>query len=205
MGALFSPDSKLMQAMGRLGDLVVLNLLFLCTCLPIFTIGAASTALYTVCFQIGTEREGSIFREYVRSFRENFRQSTILFLILAPLVLAGAFNTALLFSLGGAARYGCILAAIPLVLSVLIYGYTFPLLSRFSNSTRATLKNALFLSLGYLPRSLLISILNIFPSVLIFLDLYLFLQMGFLWLFFYYSAAAYLNALLLRKVFAGYL
>ena len=34
MGALFSPDSKLMQAMGRLGDLVVLNLLFLCTCLP---------------------------------------------------------------------------------------------------------------------------------------------------------------------------
>ena len=205
MQAFFSSDSKLMQAMGRIGDLVILNLLFFISCLPLFTIGAASAALYTVCFQMGTEKESGIFRTYVRAFRENFKQGTVVFLILALFLLAGFFDTLLLSSLAGWLRYGCILTAILLVLAVLMYSYAFPLLSQFSNGTRATLKNSLFLSLGYLPRSLLIAAVNVFPMALALLDLYLFLQAGFLWVFLYFSAAAYLNSLLLKKVFARYM
>lgn len=205
MQAFFSSDSKLMQAMGRIGDLVILNLLFFISCLPLFTIGAASAALYTVCFQMGTEKESGIFRTYVHAFRENFKQGTVVFLILALFLLAGFFDTLLLSSLAGWLRYGCILTAILLVLAVLMYSYAFPLLSQFSNGIRATLKNALFLSLGYLPRSLLIAAVNVFPMALALLDLYLFLQMGFLWVFLYFSAAAYLSTLLLKKVFARYM
>lgn len=205
MQAFFSSDSKLMQAMGRIGDLVILNLLFFISCLPLFTIGAASAALYTVCFQMGTEKESGIFRTYVHAFRENFKQGTVVFLILALFLLAGFFDTLLLSSLAGWLRYGCILTAILLVLAVLMYSYAFPLLSQFSNGIRATLKNALFLSLGYLPRSLLIAVLNVFPTALALLDLYLFLQAGFLWVFLYFSAAAYLSTLLLKKVFARYM
>lgn len=205
MQAFFSSDSKLMQAMGRIGDLVILNLLFFISCLPLFTIGAASAALYTVCFQMGTEKESGIFRTYVHAFRENFKQGTVVFLILALFLLAGFFDTLLLSSLAGWLRYGCILTAILLVLAVLMYSYAFPLLSQFSNGIRGTLKNALFLSLGYLPRSLLIAAVNVFPMALALLDLYLFLQAGFLWVFLYFSAAAYLNSLLLKKVFARYM
>lgn len=205
MQAFFSSDSKLMQAMGRIGDLVILNLLFFISCLPLFTIGAASAALYTVCFQMGTEKESGIFRTYVHAFRENFKQGTVVFLILALFLLAGFFDTLLLSSLAGWLRYGCILTAILLVLAVLMYSYAFPLLSQFSNGIRGTLKNALFLSLGYLPRSLLIAAVNVFPMALALLDLYLFLQMGFLWVFLYFSAAAYLSTLLLKKVFARYM
>lgn len=205
MQAFFSSDYKLMQAMGRIGDLVILNLLFFISCLPLFTIGAASAALYTVCFQMGTEKESGIFRTYVHAFRENFKQGTVVFLILALFLLAGFFDTLLLSSLAGWLRYGCILTAILLVLAVLMYSYAFPLLSQFSNGIRGTLKNALFLSLGYLPRSLLIAAVNVFPMALALLDLYLFLQMGFLWIFLYFSAAAYLNSLLLKKVFARYM
>ena len=205
MQALFSPDSKFMQAMGRIGDLVILNLVFLISCIPLFTIGAASAALYTVCFQLGTEKESGVFHTYVHAFRENFKQSTVLFLILALFLLTGFFDTLLLSSLAGWLRYGCILTAILLVLAVLMYSYAFPLLSQFSNGIRATLKNALFLSLGYLPRSLPVAVLNVFPVLLALLDLYLFLQLGFLWVFLYFSAAAYLNSLLLKKVFAPYI
>ena len=205
MQAFFSSDSKLMQAMGRIGDLVILNLLFFISCLPLFTIGAASAALYTVCFQMGTEKESGIFRTYVHAFRENFKQGTVVFLILALFLLAGFFDTLLLSSLAGWLRYGCILTGILLVLAVLMYSYAFPLLSQFSNGIRSTLKNALFLSLGYLPRSLLIGALNVFPMALALLDLYLFLQMGFLWISLYFSAAAYLSTLLLKKVFARYM
>lgn len=204
MGSFFSPDSKFMQTMSRLADLVVLNLLFLVSCVPLFTIGAASTAMYTVCFQLGTEKESGIFRTYFRSFQENFKQSTILFLILALLLLALFFDTLLLFSMAGWLRYGCVLTGFLLVLAVLMYSYAFPLLSQFANSTRQTLKNSLFLSLGYLPRSLLIGALNVFPLALALLNLYTFLQTAMMWAFLYFSAAAYFNSLLLKKVFAHY-
>lgn len=204
MGAFFSPDSKFMQAMGRIGDLVVLNLLFLLSCVPLVTVGAASAALYTVCFRMGTEREERLLRSYFRAFRENFRQGTILWLILALFLVTGFLNTLLLYSLEGGLHYLFLLTAVLLVLAVLMFSYAFPLVSQFSNDIRSTLKNALFLSLGYLPRSVLIAGLNIFPIVLALLDLYTFLQAGFLWVFLYFSAAAYLNAILLKKVFSRY-
>lgn len=205
MGALFSPDSKLMQAMGRIGDLVILNLLFFISCLPLFTIGAASAALYTVCFQMGTEKESGIFRTYAHAFRENFKQGTIVWLVLALFLAAGVLNTLLFYALEGMLHFLFLLTAVLLVLAVLMFSYAFPLMSQFSNDTRSTLKNSLFLSLGYLPRSLLVAALNVFPLMLALLDLNLFLQVGFLWIFLYFSSAAYLNSLLLKKVFAQYM
>ncbi len=204
MGAFFSMDSKFMQAMSRIADLVTLNVLFLLSCVPLFTIGAASAAMYTVCFRFGTDREQGVCRSYFRAFRENFKQGTILWLILALFLVTGFLNTFLLYSLEGGVRYLFLLTGILLVLAVLMFGYTFPLLSQFSNDVRSTLKNALFLSLGYLPRSIPVVALNVFPLALALLDLYVFLQAGFLWVFLYFSAAAYLNSLLLKKVFSRY-
>lgn len=206
MQALFSLDSKFMQAMSRLCDLLILNLLFLLTCLPLFTIGTASSALYDVCFRMGTDREQGIFRTYFRAFRDNFKQGTALWLIIALFGAASCANLFLFSGMGGALSYaGILFAALLLTLTVLIFSYAFPLLSRFNNDVKSTLKNALFLSVAYLPRSLVIATVNCFPLVLMILNLYTFLQMGFLWVFLYFSAGAYLNCLLLNKVFAPYL
>lgn len=205
MQTLFSPDSKFMLAMNRISDLLILNLCFLFSCIPVFTIGAAGTALYTVCFRLGTEREQGVFKSYFRAFRENFRQSTVLWLILLLCGSSACVNIWLFYQLPGIAHYGFYLFAVLLALAVLITGYVFPLLSQFSNSSRSTFKNALLLSIAYLPRSVLIALLNIFPFAIFTLDLFLFLQAGFLWIALYFSAAAYLNSLLLKKVFAPYM
>ena len=117
MGAIFSPDSKFMQAMARIADLVILNLLFLVSCIPLVTIGAASAALYTVCFRIGTDREQGVCRSYFRAFRENFRQGTILWLILVLFIIAGFVNTLLLYSLEGGLHYLFLVTSVLLVLS----------------------------------------------------------------------------------------
>ena len=204
MGAFFSPDSKFMQAMARVYDLVILNLLFLLSCVPLITIGAASAALYTVCFRIGTDREQGIFHSYFQAFRENFRQGTILWLIAVVFFGAGIVNVFLFYSMEGPLHYLFLLMTALVVLELLIYSYAFPLISQFHNKNLPTLKNALFLSLGYLPRSLVIAVVNVFPLALDLVDPYLFLQTGFLWAFLYFSAAAYINALLLKKVFAPY-
>ncbi len=205
MHGLFSPDSKFMQAMSRIFDLVILNILFLLTCLPVFTIGAASAALYTVCFRIGTEREDGVLRCYFRAFRENFKQGTAIFLLLLLFGLASGVNIRFFSTQEGILHWLSYLSVLLLAIVALIYSYAFPLLSQFNNSIKSTLSNAMLLSVGYLPRSLLMALLNSIPLVLLLFQFYMFLQMGFLWVFLYFSATAYLNALILRKVFAPYL
>ena len=88
MNGLFSPDSRFMRYMNRLADLMLLNLMFLLTSIPIVTIGASLTALYSVCFRLGTVREGGTVRDYFRAFRENFGEATKLWLL--ALLLGGA-------------------------------------------------------------------------------------------------------------------
>ena len=201
---LFSPDSKFMRAMSRLGDLMILNLIFLLSCVPLFTIGAACTALYTVCFRFDTKEEGRVLRTYFRSFKANFKQATALWLILLVCGGAAAFDGWLFLNLPGASHWLSILFAALLLLALLTASMLFPLLSQFQNGNLNTLKNALALSLGYLPRSVLMTALCVFPFALLWKDLYLFLYTGFLWVALYFSAVAFLNTKLLKKVFAPY-
>ncbi len=202
---MFSLDSKFMQTLNRLSDLMILNFLHLLTCLPVITIGAANTALNAVCIRMDTEREGGLFRTYFRAFRDSFRQSTLLWLLLA-LCIAGCCANILLFSAqSGPMRYAYIFFTALLVMAVMTSGYVFPLLSQFQNSVLGTLHNAILLSIAYLPRSLLITAVNLFPWILLFVNLYAFLKMGILWIVVYFSAAAYLNTRILQKVFAPYL
>lgn len=205
MLSLFSPDSKFMQFMSRICDLLLLNLVFLLSCIPIVTVGTACTAMYTVCFRFDTEQETGVFKGYFRSFRENFKQATVLWVILLLCGGTACWNALFFYPMPNAMHYGFYLFAGLFVLAVMIAGYVFPLLSQFRNDSLSTFKNALILSIGYLPRSVLITFLNCFPFALLLLNLYLFLQMGFLWIALYFSAAAYLNSLLLKKVFAPYL
>ncbi|MDD5863606.1 MAG: DUF624 domain-containing protein [Firmicutes bacterium] len=201
---MFSLDSKFMRGMSRIADLVILNLVYLLTCVPIVTVGAANAALYTVCFRLGTEAEGSTVKDYFRAFRENFRQGTLLWLLFLLVGSAACVDILLFSRLEGWMRWLSALFVVALILVVMMFSYVFPLLSQFQNGCKSTLKNALLLSVGYLPRTLLIGVLNVLPWVVMLTNLYLFLQAGILWLVFYFSAAAYLNACLLRKVFAPY-
>lgn len=205
MQALFSPDSRFMRIMSRVADLILLNLCYLLTCVPLFTIGAASAALYTVCFRFGTEEEKGVIRSYFRAFRENFKRGTGVWLIVLLCGAAALVNAWVFYAMPGGLRFLSVIFAILFVLALLIFGYAFPLLSQFADGVWPTLRNALILSLGYLPRSLLIAVVNVVPFILMLTDFYLFLQAAFLWTVLYFSLAAYVNTFLLKGVFAPYL
>ncbi len=201
---LFSPDSKFMRAMSTLGDLMLLNFVFLLCCLPVVTIGAAVTALDTVAFRIARGTEGRILALFFRSFRQSFRRATALWLLLLLAGVVAVLDLRIFTALGGWLR----LLRVPFILLLLMTfftaGFAFPLLSQFENGVTGTLKNALFLGLGYLPRTLVVTVLNVFPFALLLVDPYLFLYAGFLWVFLYFAAASVLIARLLEKVFAPY-
>ena len=205
MQSLFSPDSKFMQVMSRVADIFLLNLCFLLCCIPIFTIGAATTALYTVCFRMGTEREAGTVKPFFRAFRDNFKQATVIWLIVLLCGVCACFNVMLFYTMKGVIHYLFCLFMVLLILVVMISSYAFPLISQFNNTNKEVLKNALILSIGYLPKTLLIGIFNVFPFVLLATDLIAFFQVGFIWLAFYFSTVAYVNTKLLKGVFAPFM
>lgn len=201
---IFAPDSPFMRTMSRLCDLMVLNFIFVVSCIPIFTIGAALTAMYTVVFRIGTEREDGVIGTYFRAFRENFKQGTVIWLILLLCGACALFDTALFYQLSGVLRFLTVPCAILALVVVLVSSYAFPLLSQFNAANRQTLKNALIFSLAYLPKSIALGALNVFPFAVLALNWLMFLHAGFLWIFGYFAAAAYLNSLMLKAVFKPY-
>ncbi len=202
MFTFFDQDSWFMQLLNRFSSLVILNLLFLFTCIPVFTIGASMTALYDVVFRMDTEREGKTAATYFRSFRDNFRQSTPVFLIFLLVIAVSCANAVIFSNMSSAAgSLLSLICAIILIYVLMVMGYVFPLFSQFENSRANTLKNALLLSIANLPRTLILTIINCFPWALIFIHLYAFMQLGVLWFAVYFAAAAYINSRVLMKVF----
>lgn len=201
---MFSPDSKFMEIFGRITDLVLLNLLFMITCLPIFTIGAATTALYTMCFQLMREEYSGIIKTYFKAFRDNFKQATLLWMLLVLIIGPGLYYFYVLFSLDSLLRYLGFLFVILGLLSAMTASYVFPWISQFENSTARALRNALILSVSRLPRSAAILVINLMPAIIWFVNPELFIQISFLWIALYFAAAAYMNTGLLWHVFKPY-
>lgn len=202
MRTFFDSDSWFMQLISRFSSLAVLNLLFLCTCIPIFTIGAALTALYDVVFRMDTEREGKLLSTYFRSFAANFKEATPIWLLFLLIIAASCVNAVVFSNWGNSMGHVLFVIAVVILINVLlVLGYTFPLLSQFDNTKFNTLKNALLLSVANLPRTLVITVINCFPWALMFVNFYAFIQLSFLWLVLYFAAAAYFNSRVLKKVF----
>lgn len=80
-------DNPVISGMSRIFDMMCLNVLWLVCSLPIFTIGASTTAMYTVMLKVVKNEEGYIVKGFFKAFKENFKKSTIIWLIL--LVIGG--------------------------------------------------------------------------------------------------------------------
>lgn len=204
MFSMFSPDSKFMQVLSRVTDLILLNILFLITSLPVFTVGAAASAMYTLCFRMMREEEGGIVKPYFRAFRENFKQGTAIWLVLLIIVLPSLFYFDRVFQMEGMLRYSGLPFLLIAAAGLLTMGYVFPWISQFRNTTVQSLQNALILSITNLPRSIAVTAINLLPVILWAVNYDLFEKISFLWLALYFAAAAYMNTGILWHVFKPY-
>ena len=82
MGRFFNMDNKFFVFMGRIADLCMLNILCIVCCIPVITAGASLTALYYVTMKMVRNEESYIFRSFFKSFKQNFKQATVINLIM---------------------------------------------------------------------------------------------------------------------------
>ena len=164
MGNIFNPDSKFTHFTNKFSDLITLNLWFVLTSLPLITIGASATAMHYVLLRIyRDELEYSITRNYFRSFRENFRQATAIWIIY---IVFGAVLFADLFFIANPGLFK-ILVTIVSILLVLSLSWLFVLQSRYANPVHATIRNAVVFSIMHPIDTVLMCALMLLPLLLL--------------------------------------
>lgn len=145
---IFGADSPFFRLMSLIGDMMLLNLMWLVSSIPLITIGASTTALLYTGMKLASGRDGYVVKNFWKSFRQNFRQSTVIYLIL--LVLGGVLGYAGWFWMNQDSGIGRVLAVITICLLIVYLIevlFVFAVQARFENTIRNTMKNALFMGI----------------------------------------------------------
>ena len=157
MGKFFSYDGGLIRILNKLVDCVFLSVLFLLFSLPIITFGASSTALYYTANKVIRRDRSHVWREFWGAFKANFKQSTIVWLILMVLYWILVANCLLMRQWSQTALL--VFYAIFIVLITVWALYMFPHIARFENKITAMMKNCAFMSIRHLVNSLVLLVL----------------------------------------------
>ena len=167
MKNIFSPDSLLIKALTLLCDLMFLNLLFLICSVPIFTIGASTTALYAVLFKRLRGKDLKIGKTYFAEFKANFKQATLFWI---PYFLIVAFLVADIYIshniLPEAYRFMQYPVSIALFILLWATVLVFPQMALFKSPTRQIIKNSAILGLVNFPIIGMVFVIRIFIFLL---------------------------------------
>lgn len=206
MSKLFRMDSPLMRFLTKIADLMVLNILFCVTSIPLITIGASWTALYSVTLKMVRDEEGSVSRSYFRSFRQNFRQATLLWLGVLVVLALLALDIRVLNGMAGGTAPGLLRVGVEILalLGIMVLQYLFPSLARFEASLADTLKNASMMALAHLPKTALMTAAAV-GAVWITLINNTTIAVGLMvWPLIGFSLMAFGNSGILRRIFDNY-
>lgn len=162
MGGFFNPDSSFSRIMNRIFDLFVLNILWVICSIPIVTIGAATSALFECNLNLVNGDESSLITNFFKAFKSKFKRSTFLWLFILAISSVLGFNLIFWLKSGMSISY----IALPIIffsilVVLLITPYVFPILMKSQLSLKNMLKYCFFVSIGYLPNSILITTINI--------------------------------------------
>lgn len=202
MKNIFSLDGNVMGFLTKMADLLILNLIFLITCLPILTIGPALTALYSITLKMAKNEEAYIFKNFFLAFKKNFKISFFSWLIVlaVSILLYVDYRIIVLFT-NLHSLFLVLIFAIAFLFSLVVL-FLFPYIARFENTLKQSFKNAAFMAIAALPYTLLLLLINAgFIAILLFVPLQYSLLICLLFIF---SALAFAQSFVFRKVFARF-
>lgn len=201
MNQLFRYEGPIVSAILKIGELFTLNILWILCCLPVFTAGAATTALCRITLN-NTRKQGQGYRDFFRIFRSEFRQSTILWLLFAVSGAAFIFDWYFLLKLSAGPLRMALIVILGFVsfIYAAVITFAFPLQAQFENQVSVTLKNALLISMANPVGTIVMIAFNTIPLLLAY-----FLNIGILLLSIDVAFIATLDAAMLSRIFDLYI
>lgn len=164
---LFSFDSPFMHLLGKACEYMIVSLLCALFCIPIITVGAAVTAQYYVGMKLVRGEDTPFFRAYLKSFKDNFKQSTLIWIIELIIGSVLAYDWYLIVK-NGVSNYNQVLLLLLVVLTLYLamtFVAIFALIARFDMTTKEAIKGALAYTYVNIPRMLFVLVLIAFPIV----------------------------------------
>ena len=163
---MFKLDSPLMNFLSKVADIMILNVLFIVFSIPIVTIGASFSAAYYMGYKMVKNEETYIVRGFWKAFKENFKQATIMWIVI--LLVSGllGLDYRIMYQ-SGIVFPDWTRIAVMAVTFVFMLGlsFVFPLQARFVNPVKNTMKNAFLMALSHLPTAFLLVAVYAVPVI----------------------------------------
>lgn len=146
MDKFFNADSGVMRALSKVFDIGMLTLIYLVFCIPVVTVGAATTSLYYVSAKVLRHNRSYVWREFWSSFKTNFVQSTVIWIVTAVIGFLLVLNMQIVGANADTAKSGYVVGAYLAMLFVMlcISCYVYPIISRFSTKLSQILRLSLY-------------------------------------------------------------
>lgn len=191
----FSPDSKFAQAMTSLGEMMLLNMCWIVASLPLITIGAANTAMYTVMGRRLREEGSGTIVPFFKAWWSNLKMGSLFWA--AQVFITVSLSMTLFLPLPVVIK---VIAGVLLVLVTLLFSLIYPQIARFRNRWFAYLRNSVILLILRLGWVLLNMLLFLTPVIVFLLAPMEFLQFGFIWILFGFSGLFCISADIMQKI-----
>lgn len=152
--------SRISEVLSGLIDLIVAGLLWILCSLPVFTVGASTTALYYSVTKCVRHNRGRLSPTFFQAFRSNFRQATAIWMLILAYILIGLADAYAIRMMGQHA--GGLLQALSVLFflpPLLLFPWVFAFLSRFENTVSGTLKYCCWLMLRHIGKSFLLALI----------------------------------------------
>ena len=163
MGNLFNLDNGFFSFMAKVWDMILLSIIWVICCIPIITIGPATTAMYYAIVKVIRRERGYVTKEFFRSFKDNLK----LGLISATIFLGVAYILYIDFMYAvtkrdAGSKYGDVMVAgfiaiTTIVVFILIFIY--PILSRFTVNLRGLFKTSFIIAMKHFPTTFLMAVI----------------------------------------------
>ena len=198
MSDLFNMDNAFFRIMTKSMQILYLNLLWILFSIPIFTIGASTTALHTITLKMVRNEEGYIFADFKKAFKENFKQATAIWLLVitALIILLGdiyyfaQWKNSMAIVAMGVFLFGVLVVVLTML-------FVFHLQAYYENTTKLTLLNSFKLSIRHLPTSVALLILAICMIYGIYVSVVLMIIATLVGI----SLFSYVSSYLIRRIF----
>ena len=206
IGSFLSNESPFGRLMTWIGVIIATNIMFVLCCMPVVTVGASLGAMYHVMLR-ALRSHGQInpFKEFYKGIKANFKQGTIVWLILAGLAVFGYIDVRICLQADSPVsmiRYA-IYAAGLIVLMIVIF--IFPVMAAFKNTLPIIIRSAAYFGIKNPGRLIVLLFFQVFPLYLTYSDPQMMPLYAFLWVTFGFGAIALLTSRLLIHDFEKYL
>lgn len=162
MDRFFNTDNAVMRVLAKIFDIGWLSIVYVLFCLPIVTIGAATTSLYYVGAKVLRKDRSYVWTEFWRSFKQNFVPATIMWVIFAAVYGLLYFNINMVGLTDAESEYGGYLAGAYIALGVIVacvMSYAFCVLSRFDMKIGKIFRFSLYLAFRHFVHTLLLLVI----------------------------------------------